>query len=101
MVILSGGVAGCEGTALEDREGQKRMAKRTIEEVLEEYTEHWMSVAGVVGTAQGHDAGRPCIKVYVVARAPELDRKIPKVIEGYPVVMEATGKIRALPENQD
>jgi len=84
-----------------DHEGEKRMSKRTIQEVLDKCTEQWMSVPGVVGTAHGLDAGRVCIKVYVIAKTPELARRIPKVIHGYRVVVEQTDRIRALPEDQD
>jgi hypothetical protein len=28
-----------------------------------------------------------------------LEQKIPKMLEGYPVVIEETGKIKALPDN--
>lgn len=76
-------------------------AKRTIEQVLDGHTERLMSISGVVGTGQGVDAGRPCIKVYVIAKTPPLDREIPEAIEGYPVVVEETGEIRALPEDRD
>ena len=58
-----------------------------------------MSVSGVTGTGLGIDSDRPCIKVYVVAKTPELDRRIPKAVNGYPVVVEQTGRIRALPED--
>lgn len=44
--------------------------------------------------------GQPCIKVYVVQRTPELDRKIFNRLAGYPVQIEETGGIRALPENR-
>ncbi len=77
------------------------MASKTIEDVLNEYTDQWMSIDGVVGTAQGLDDGKPCIKVYVMEKTPELEQKIPKVLQGYPVVVERTGEIRALPKNQD
>jgi len=77
------------------------MQRKTIEEVLERYTKEWMSFRGVVGTAQGICDGRPCIKVYVTQRNPELETRIPDIIEGYQVVIEETGEIKALPEDQD
>ena len=57
-----------------------------------------MAVPGVVGTAIGICNGMPCIKVYVVKKTPELDRKIPDTLEGYPVMTEETGEFRRLPE---
>ena len=100
-VILSKGVVRCKGPIVGDRAGRKQMAKRTIEEVLGRHAGRLMSISGVVGTGQGIDGGRSCIKVYVVTKTPSLNRKIPETIEGYPVVVEETGEIRALPEDQD
>lgn len=76
------------------------MPAKTIEEVLKEHTKELMSVPGVVGTALGLCDDTPCIKVYVAKKTSELDQKIPDILEGYPVMIEETGEIRALPENQ-
>ena len=100
-IILNSGAAGCMRRTAEDHEGEKNMPTKTIEEVLDEYTDEWMSIPGVVGTAQGLDDGKPCIKVYVIEKTPEIDRTIPKVLHGHPVVVEQTGEIRALPKKQD
>ena len=74
---------------------QKPMLDKTIEAVLKEYTDRLMSLPGVVGTAEGRCAGKPCIKVYVSKKTPELLRNIPPDIEGFPVAVEKTGEIRA------
>lgn len=76
------------------------MPAKTIEEVLKDHTKELMSVPGVVGTALGLCDDTPCIKVYVVKKTSELDQKIPDILEGYPVMIEETGEIRPLPENQ-
>lgn len=75
------------------------MPGKTIQEVQKEHTDELMAVPGVVGTAIGMCDERPCIKVYVVKKTPELDRKIPDTLDGYPVMTEETGKFRRLPEN--
>ena len=72
------------------------MPTKTIEEVLKEHTDEWMSIPGVVGTAIGEYKGKPCIKVLVVKKTKELTEKIPSRVEGFPVVIEETGEIRAL-----
>ena len=69
---------------------------RSIEEVLEDKTPQWMSLAGVVGTAIGLFQDRPCIKVYVLESTEELTTKIPSTVEGYRVLLQPTGEIRAL-----
>jgi hypothetical protein len=71
------------------------MEKPTIESVLKIHSDSIMAVSGVVGTAIGEDAGKPCIKVYVVKKSAEIETRIPRSIEGYPVVIEETGEIRA------
>src|SRR5205807_10499649 len=51
-------------------------------------------VAVYVGTTE---AGRtPCLRVMLARKNPESEEKIPRMIEGYPVVTEVTGNIRAL-----
>ena len=53
-----------------------------------------MGIAGVVGTAQGLRGGRPCIKVYVEKDDPRLRARLPRSVEGVPVDVEVTGKMR-------
>lgn len=72
------------------------MAGKAIEAVLKEHTDRLMSLRGVVGTAIGACDGKPCIKVLVVKKSPELVNKVPPALEGFQVVIEETGEIRAL-----
>ncbi len=72
------------------------MRSRTIEEVLEAHTDELMAVPGVVGTAIGDCAGRPCIKVFVTERTTALEKRIPSALEGHKVELETTGEFRAL-----
>lgn len=72
------------------------MPKKSIETVLRENTESLMSLPGVVGTAQGLCADKPCIKVYVVKKTPDLMKQIPSTLEGYSVEIQETGEIKAL-----
>ncbi len=76
-----------------------KMPSRPIEEVLKEHTEELMSVPGVVGTAQGICNSRPCIKVFVVEKTKEIDKRIPDELDGYPVEVEETGEFKVLPED--
>jgi len=82
------------------REGEKPMEKKTIEQVLKTHTDHLMSIPGVVGTGIGEFEGKPCIMVFVVKKTQEIEQKIPSVLEGYKVVIEETGEIRAFPEKR-
>ncbi len=72
-------------------------AKRmTIKEVLDSHTEAWMGVKGVVGTGEGKTKkGDPCIVIFVDTITKDLRKLFPKVEEGYPVELRATGTVRA------
>ena len=72
------------------------MPPKTIQEVLEAHTPDLMSIPGVVGTAVGEQKGELCIKVLVIKKTPELTKKIPSTLEGFPVDIQQTGEIRAL-----
>lgn len=78
--------------------GNNPMAAETIKEVLKKHTKDLMSIPGVVGTGQGLCEAKPCIKVFVIKKTPDLDQKIPKTLDGYPLVIEETGEIKALPK---
>lgn len=60
--------------------------------------ETWiMNLPGVVGTAIGDCQGSPCIKVYIKEKNPELERQIPKQLEGFKLDIEVIGPIKILP----
>jgi hypothetical protein len=90
----------CAANKVDSRE-KNLMPPKTIEDALKESTGKLMSLPGVVGTAQGLCDSKPCIRVYVLKKSPELVRQIPDTIDGYPVVIEETGAIHTLPENRD
>jgi len=72
------------------------MREKPVETVLRECTDVLMSLAGVVGVAQGEHEGQPCIVVLVARESAELLGSIPSTIEGYPVQVKVTGEIQAL-----
>ena len=53
------------------------------------------SVVGVYVGMLG-DGQSACLKVTLAKPAPEIERQIPRGIEGYPLVSETPGKIRPL-----
>ena len=67
----------------------------TIAEVLEKNTDTWMKIPGVIGTGEGESDGKPCIKVFTTGNSKLVKKKIPKIVNGYKVVLEETGKIEA------
>jgi len=72
--------------------------KRDINAVLAAHDKELLAIPGVVGVyvATLKDGRTPCLKVMLARKNPETERKIPSVIEGYMVVIEITGEIRAL-----
>ncbi len=101
LTVFAVSIATCTNQIADDREGKNEMVSQTIQQVLQEHTNELMSIPGVVGTAEGLCDGQPCIKVLVIKKTSEIEEKIPKIIEGYPVKIESTGEIKALPKNHD
>jgi hypothetical protein len=100
MVLADVNVAAGANQKAGQPRGEQIVATRTIQEVLKEHAPDLLALPGVVGVAQGLCDRRPCIKVYVIEKTSELAPKIPATLEGFPVVIEATGEIRALPEKR-
>ena len=73
----------------------RTLPRPPIAQVLEGHTARLMSVAGVVGTAEGECAGKPCILVLVERLTPALRQAIPSELEGIPVEIRETGPIEA------
>ena len=95
VMVLSGSALGCSQKTVHDDEGKKEMAAPTIEAVLKEHTDEWMSIPGVVGTGIGECEGKACIRILVAKKTPELLQKIPSELEGFVVDVEETGEIEA------
>ena len=95
LLLLAEGVTYGQEAAAERRE-ERPVPAKPIHEVLKQHTASLMALPGVVGTAQGECAGKPCIKVFVVKKTADLLKQIPTVIEGYAVEVQETGEIRAL-----
>jgi hypothetical protein len=55
-----------------------------------------MALPGVVGTALGERAGKPCIMIFVAEMTTKLLSRIPATIDGHPVDVQETGEISAL-----
>ncbi len=73
------------------------MPIRDIKAVMEAHVEDLMAIPGVVGVAIGElDNGTPCIKVMVIELTDELDRKIPKTLEGHPVLVVESGEFKPM-----
>jgi|SRR6185369_10964667 len=71
---------------------------RDINAVLADHDDELLAIPGVVGVYVGllSDQNTPCLKVMLVRKDARLKRRIPRTLEGYPVVTEVTGEIRPL-----
>jgi hypothetical protein len=88
-------LTGCQGTRMSV---SPTSPQRDIKDVLRDHDAEFMAISGVVGvyTGLGDDGRTPCIRVMLARRSPETMRAVPRVVEGYPVVIEVTGEIRPL-----
>ncbi len=94
LLILSG--LNCRQPENAQPQKEIAMSGKTIQQVQEEHTAAWMAIPGVVGTAIGQCEGKPCILILTAANTEQVRRKIPATVEGYPVVVQYVGEVRAL-----
>lgn len=97
-LLLCIAVIGCAMAKSPGPKGENMKTDGKILPVLERHRNELMAIPGVTGVAEGRCDGRPCIKVYVTEKTPEIAGKIPAEIEGFPVSVEETGEFRPLPE---
>ena len=71
---------------------------RDINAVLADHDDELLAIPGVVGVYVGlmKDEKTPCLKVMLARKGADLERRIPRTLEGHPVVTEVTGEIRPL-----
>ena len=68
-----------------------------IAQVIERRAPELMKIAGVVGVYEGETRRHaPCIRIMVAKRTHELEARLPRRLEGYPVEIEETGVIRPM-----
>ena len=82
------------------KEYNKQVPNRDINTVMNDHVSDLMKIPGVVGVAVGElEDKRPCIQVLVVERTDEIDRKVPKTLEGHPVSIIVSGIIKPMQGN--
>ncbi len=96
VIPLWAGAMACGQPSAEAVPEEKPLVEKTIEQVLQEHTDRLMALPGVVGTALGLCADKPCIQVFVVEATEELLKQIPDEIQGYQVDVQQTGEFKAL-----
>ncbi len=96
VMVLAGNLSGCDGKDTVNIGKGGPMTERSIEEVLKDRTDEWMNIPGVEGVAIGEHKGKSCIRIFTSVNPNNLRDKIPSSVEGYPVIIEKTGRFRAL-----
>jgi hypothetical protein len=66
-----------------------------IASLIERRSAELLDIPGVVGVAQGEQDGRQVIQIMVERRTPELLARLPRTLDGYPVVVVESGQIRS------
>jgi hypothetical protein len=98
VVVVAGTLSACRPHAPEGK--APPMPARPIADVLASHTPELMALPGVAGTYQGaRPDGAPVIVVMLARSDAGLERRIPRTLEGWPVVLEITGEIRAMPDS--
>ena len=94
LLLVSGCRAGSGGPST----GDNQMPKRDINAVLRDHDQELMATPGVVGVYVGllGDQKTPCLRVMIVKNSKDLERALPKSLEGYKVEVEETGNIRPM-----
>ena len=88
---------GCEQQAKDVTQTQKVQPMKSIDDVIKVYADSMLAIPGVVGLYHGLDeSGKSCLKVMVIKKTAELEKKIPKQIEGFPVEIDETGEIKPM-----
>lgn len=100
VFLLALGACGCVAPPARETKDAMPAPARPLTEVLAAHTPELMAIPGVVGTAESLTKdGRPCILVLLAKSTPELRAKLPRELEGWPVVVEVTGEFHALPDS--
>jgi len=94
-MVIAGNLSGCIDKHIENVGKGGPMTERSIEEVLRDRTDEWMSIVGVEGVAIGEHKGKSCIRIFTSVNPKNLRDKIPSSVEGFPVIIEKTGRFRA------
>lgn len=71
--------------------------RRDINAVLAAHDKELLAIPDVVGVSVAtlDDRRTPCLRVMLARKNAKSERAIPRSIEGYPVVLDITGEIRA------
>src|SRR5574341_123152 len=91
--------AGCRARSESTPPAEKSVPQRAIAAVLSDHSPRLIAIPGVTAVAESRDAqGRPCVLILVVRLPSGLRSRLPRTLEGWPVVVQESGAIRAMPD---
>jgi hypothetical protein len=100
LVVALAASFACRGGAART-EGETAMPARDLDTVIKDNAADILALPGVEGLyGSVSETGEPCIKVTVVRDTPELRKRVPEALGGYPVVIVETGPIRPMGEEE-
>ncbi len=67
----------------------------TMDQAVDTHQERLMDIPGVSGIGIGDRNGAPVIVIMVRRLTPELRARLPRELEGHPVILEESGEIIA------
>jgi hypothetical protein len=70
-------------------------APMSIASSIQRHSAELLELPGVVGVAEGARDGQPVVQILVERRTPALLARLPRALDGHPVVVVETGEIRA------
>ena len=76
-------------------EQQDTMPSKNIEDALKKGTHLAKALPEVIGIGQSICETEPCIKFFLITKTQDLEKKIPREIDGFKVVIEVTGRVDA------
>lgn len=100
LFLFIAGISGtffCKSENTKENQSKENQEMRDINLVLKANTRDVMAIPGVVGIYVGEtEDNKPCLKVMVVKETEEIKKKLPRELEGYPVLIHVTGEIKPM-----
>lgn len=97
LIFISFTITNCDAQVKDSSD----MKRKPIDQVFKENQEKLLAIQGVQGFYQGMlENGEDCIVIMIDKLTDEIQSKLPDSLEGYPVVIEAGGEIKPLPESR-
>ncbi len=94
--ILVLALYGCQGR---ESDHPVPASMKPIEQVQREHESQWLGLPGVIGVGISEQGGKSCLKVFTTDSS--VHPSIPTEVEGYPIVIETAGAVRALKDKGD